>query len=92
MRGLLPDDFLRRTTKTGGGAQTSRGIRAYEPELFGICRDSILAERRIIDLDQVREHAFPRERWMPVRDIDATLICAVFARNHTGGRRTAPVR
>lgn len=91
MRGLLPDDFLRRTTKTNGGAQTSRGIRASEPELFGICRDSTLAQLGIVDLEQIRQHAFPRERWMPVRDIDATLTCALFTRNHTGGRRLTSI-
>ncbi|MFI2661841.1 asparagine synthase-related protein [Micromonospora carbonacea] len=83
MQGLLPDDFLRRTRKTSGDPQASRGIRAAEPELIDICHHSVLAERGIIDLDVLRSHAFPRERWMPVRDVDATLTCALFARNHT---------
>ncbi|WP_432904086.1 asparagine synthase-related protein [Micromonospora matsumotoense] len=58
MRGLLPEDFLRRNRKTSGDPQASRGIRAAESELVGICRHSVLAERGIIDLDELRSHAF----------------------------------
>ncbi|WP_343450780.1 asparagine synthase-related protein [Micromonospora oryzae] len=91
MRGLLPDDFLRRTRKTSGDPQASRGIQAAEPELIEICRRSVLADRGIIDLDELCSRAFPRGRWMPVRDIDATLTCALFARNHTNRNRQVPI-
>jgi asparagine synthase (glutamine-hydrolysing) len=81
MRGLLPEDFLRRTAKTNGTAQAWRGIRTAESELIDLCAESLLARRGALDLDVLRDRAFPRDRWIPVRDIDATLTCAVFTRN-----------
>lgn len=81
MRGLLPEDFLRRTAKTSGTAQSWRGIRSAEGELVDLCAESLLSRRGIIDLDVLRDRAFPRDRWMPVRDIDSTLSCALFTRN-----------
>ncbi|WP_306208670.1 asparagine synthase-related protein [Actinoplanes sp. RD1] len=82
MRGLLPDDFLRRSRKTGGTAQAVRGLRAGRAELQSLCHHSYLAEHHIIDRDVLAARAFPGERWVPVRDLDATLTCALFTRNH----------
>lgn len=81
MRGRLPDDFLLRTRKTSGTAQSVRGIKHHENDLLSLCEDSPLIELGIIDIDALRRHAFPRDRWFPVRDLDTTLNCALFTRN-----------
>ncbi|WP_143671087.1 asparagine synthase-related protein [Streptomyces sp. Ru87] len=88
MRGLLPGGFLRRTRKTGGAAQSVRGLAEHGAELVELCRGSALSELGVIDMDTLREQAFPKDRWMNVRDIDTTLNCAMFAPGtESGGPR-----
>ncbi|MBL1066679.1 asparagine synthase [Streptomyces sp. 7-21] len=79
MRGLLPDDFLIRTRKTGGAAQSVRGLQRHRQELVELCEGSALRQLGVIDMAVLTEHAFPKDRWMYVRDLDTTLNCAMFA-------------
>ncbi len=90
MRGRLPDVFLLRTRKTSGAAQSARGIKHHENDLLSLCDDSPLIELGIINIDALRRHAFPRDRWFPVRDLDTTLNCALFTRNQRRRRSVAP--
>lgn len=94
MRGLLPDEFLRRTTKTGGTAQSARGYAAHHPELLELCTGSELVRRGVVDPDALREHARPVPGQRPDLNIDSTLTCAVFLRNRLSApvARPTPVR
>lgn len=80
MRGLLPDDFLRRTTKTGGTTQAVRGFAAHHSELLEMCARSPLAELGVIDPGLLREHVQPEPGKRPDLNLESTLNCAAFLR------------
>jgi asparagine synthase (glutamine-hydrolysing) len=93
MRGLLPDDFLRRQTKSGGNAQGVRGHSSHWPDLLDLCRASSLVTDGIMGEQAFIEHASPRNSQTRDRSIDATLNCAIFlraqARSAAGRSRVA---
>jgi asparagine synthase (glutamine-hydrolysing) len=80
MRGRLPDEFLRRRTKTGGRSQAVRGHSAHWPELVELCAESKLVRDGVIDVDAFTEHASPRDWRQRDRNIDSTINCAIFLR------------
>ncbi|WP_129768994.1 asparagine synthase-related protein [Streptomyces sp. L-9-10] len=87
MRGLLPDEFLRRGSKMGGSVQAARGLRDHWPTLLELCEQSPLTTRGVIDFDALATGESPQH--MGTRDafLDATVNCAVFARNQPAGDR-----
>lgn len=89
MRGLLPEDFLSRTTKTGGTAQGVRGIAAHHTEVLDLCASSPLVDLGIVDQDVLRERCTPRAGGRPHADLGATVNCAVFLANQARGRTAA---
>ena len=89
MGGLLPEDYLRRQTKSGGGAQGVRGHNAHWPELVELCRGSRLVADGIVDERAFVEHASPRDFRTRDRGIDSVLNCAIFLRAQDS-RRARP--
>ncbi|GAA1184404.1 hypothetical protein GCM10009654_47410 [Streptomyces hebeiensis] len=87
MRGALPDEFLRRSTKMGGSVQAARGLRDHWPALLDLVEQSPLVSRGIIDFPALVAGESPQH--MGARDafLDATVNCAVFTRNHLAGDR-----
>ncbi|MFI1364219.1 asparagine synthase-related protein [Streptomyces griseochromogenes] len=81
MRGALPDAFLRRGTKMGGSVQAARGLRDHWPTVLALCEHSPLTTRGVIDFSALASAESPEH--MGTRDafLDATVNCAVFARN-----------
>ncbi len=94
MRGLLPDAFLRRQTKSGGGAQGVRGHARHWPALVELCQASPLVRDGVVDEHAFLEHASPRNSQTRDRSIDSTLSCAIFllAQQRSAGRPSAPAR
>ncbi|WP_424869346.1 asparagine synthase-related protein [Streptomyces sp. SAI-229] len=85
MRGSLPDTFLRRSTKMGGSAQAARGLRDHWPVILDIVEQSPLTSRGIIDFPSFTSGESPQHMGTRDASIDATVNCAVFARNHLAG-------
>ncbi|WP_238846445.1 asparagine synthase-related protein [Nocardia terpenica] len=50
MRGLLPEEFLRRVTKSGGIGQVMRGFTAHRQDISTLCESSGLSESGWIDM------------------------------------------
>ncbi|MFF3484525.1 asparagine synthase-related protein [Streptomyces sp. NPDC002701] len=92
MRGLLPEEHLARTTKTGGDPQAVRGFAAHHTEIFDLCTASPLAELGIVDDDALRRHNRPQPGRMPDGAFRPTVNCAVFLRAQARGRLVAPAR
>ena len=56
MRGLMPDEWLRRTTKADGTELHHAGMRAHRALLTALCDDSELARLGLVDPDKLRAH------------------------------------
>ncbi|WP_433259753.1 asparagine synthase-related protein (plasmid) [Streptosporangium sp. CA-135522] len=89
MRGLLPDEYLRRTTKTGGSAQAVRGFAAHHEDLRALCDSSGLASSGLIDMTKLAEQARPDPKTRPPHEINKAFNMAMFLCNQTrlGERR-----
>ncbi len=83
MRGLLPADFLCRTTRASGATQTVNGFRRHADDLFEWCAESSLVQRGLLDPDVLRRHMRPEPGRKPDANIDATLNCVAFVRNQS---------
>ncbi|WP_328497350.1 asparagine synthase-related protein [Streptomyces sp. NBC_00414] len=92
MRGLLPGDFLARTTKTGGDPQAVRGWAAHHTEILDLCTASPLVELGFVDEAALRRYNRPQPGRMPDSALRPTVNCAVFLRNQTRERFVAPAR
>jgi asparagine synthase (glutamine-hydrolysing) len=55
MRGLLPDEWLRRGTKADGTSMHHSGLRAHRAKLVELCEDSELARLGLVDADRLRD-------------------------------------
>ncbi|WP_344500645.1 asparagine synthase-related protein [Streptomyces enissocaesilis] len=92
MRGLLPEDFLSRTTKTGGSTQGVRGFAAHHSELLDLCVESPLIELGIADASRLRQYNRPQPGRVPDSHFGTTVNCALFLRNQARERLAAPGR
>lgn len=81
MRGLLPDDYLRRTTKIGGGPQSVRGYAANFESLMGLWEESGLFECGLIDQDILRSTAQPSATAAPTSQVRTLNDAAIFLRD-----------
>jgi asparagine synthase (glutamine-hydrolysing) len=54
MRGLLPDEWLRRNTKADGTEMHHAGLRAHRERVLQLCEDSELARLGLIDPEVLR--------------------------------------
>ncbi|WP_215544382.1 asparagine synthase-related protein [Amycolatopsis sp. CA-230715] len=80
MRGLLPDAFLRRVTKTGGGEQLMRGFRAHRRDVLTLCESSGLDESGWIDMAEFTAAATPTELELPDTSLNEAVNLALFIR------------
>lgn len=81
MRGHLPDEYLMRTTKVGGGAQSVRGYSRHFETLMGLVEESGLIEEGLVDGDALRRSCRPNGRDMPEQHMHEAVNAAVFLRN-----------
>lgn len=78
MRGLLPDSYLRRTTKIGGAPQAVRGYAANYDRLRTLWEDADLLDSGIIDRTRLDEAAKPTPTSTPSTHIHALIDTAIF--------------
>ncbi|MBY6687163.1 hypothetical protein HQ305_16515 [Rhodococcus sp. BP-149] len=83
MRELLPDEYLLRTNKVGGGPQSVRGYAAHHHALVALVEDAHLLDTGIIDSASFRGTSAPSEREAPPPHIHPALNLSVFLRNRT---------
>lgn len=86
MRGLLPDAFLRRSTKVGGGPQAVRGFAAHYGDLHTLCESSGLSCSGLIDMATLTEAADPDPKAMPPRHVHEIFNTALFLGNQACSR------
>ncbi|POX37198.1 asparagine synthase [Streptomyces sp. Ru73] len=95
MRGTVPDELLRRTTKGGGVAEELEyeGLRRHRDGLLALTEDSRLAARGLIDAAALRRVC--AGSFLPglsPHALAATLACEAWLRDveSTAGRRDLP--
>lgn len=81
MRGILPDEYLRRTTKVGGSPQAVRGYARNFPTVQALLEESTLMDLGIIDRDALQESIRPSDTDMPPTSLSPLLNTALFLRN-----------
>ncbi|MBF6332532.1 asparagine synthase-related protein [Nocardia transvalensis] len=81
MKDLLPDDFLRRTSKVGGAPQSVRGYAAHYDSLMALCEESGLSASGLIDMKRLSEATKPDSKSTPSDHIHETIDAAIFLRN-----------
>ncbi|MGW7415840.1 asparagine synthase-related protein [Streptomyces sp. NPDC054863] len=92
MRDVVPAHLLARTTKDDMSADDVQGLRAHAPEIRDLWTDSLLAERGLIDAQQLRRLA--DDPFSPVLQqypIDATVSCEAWLRTAQGAWPDTPV-
>lgn len=92
MRGLLPDDYLKRTSKVGGGPQSVRGYRRHYDQLIGLMESGGLFDTGLVDRTRLIESTTPSEWETPAHHIHQAVNAAVFLRNNATHRRQAVTR
>ncbi|MFC4908176.1 asparagine synthase-related protein [Actinomadura gamaensis] len=91
LRGLVPWQFLGRTTKSEYGAEAYRGVRENHDDLLALCEDSFLARRGLVDLHELRRAlTVPPPTALGFVPLVGTVACEVWARSLP--ERTAPER
>lgn len=78
MRGLLPEDYLRRTNKIGGSPQAVRGYAANYPTLRRLWADSGLLDTDLIDCDALSAQSSPSVTQTPSTHVHALTDTAIF--------------
>lgn len=81
MSGLLPDDYLRRTTKIGGGAQAVRGYAAHYGTLEAIWDESGILDMGLVDRARFIQEAQPSPNKAPGPYIMHLTNLALFLRD-----------
>lgn len=81
MSGLLPRDYLERTTKVGGGPQSIRGFRNNYRNLFELWEETGLFENQILDKDRLIADLPPDSVREPSRFVFALTNTALFLRS-----------
>lgn len=80
MSGLLPEDYLARTSKVGGGPQVARGFKNNYPTLVRIWEDAGLFDHGLIDRDSFFRDVPPDSMREPSRFVLALTNTALFLR------------
>ncbi|WP_167476590.1 asparagine synthase [Nocardia arthritidis] len=81
MRGLLPDEFLRRVTKTDGTGQVMRGFNAHRHDISTLCESSGLSESGLIDMAAFTAAVNPKGMELPDTLMNEFTNLALFIRN-----------
>ncbi|MEU6073915.1 asparagine synthase-related protein [Micromonospora sp. NPDC047074] len=80
MSGLLPEDYLARTSKVGGGPQAVRGFKNNYPSLMKIWEEAGLFDHGLIDRDRFFRDVPPDSMREPSRFVLALTNTALFLR------------
>ncbi|MFE0590760.1 asparagine synthase-related protein [Micromonospora echinospora] len=88
MSGLLPEDYLARTSKVGGGPQVARGFKNNYPTLARIWEDAGLFDHGLIDRDRLFRDVPPDSMREPSRFVLALTNTALFLRAQSGSVAT----
>lgn len=81
MRGIVPEESLRRQSKDEGSHEAETGLREHRGELLALCEDSRLARLGLIDADALREVcARPLPPSLPFDALFQTMACEVWLR------------
>lgn len=78
MKGLLSDDYLRRTTKIGGGPQTVRGYADYYEELYDLWNSSGFFDLGLVDEVRLKRESQPSSVAAPPGFINPQNNVAIF--------------
>lgn len=81
MRGLLPDDYLRRATKIGGGPQAVRGYAQHYDTMVGIWEDSGVLDSGLIDKSALLATSRPSGTRIPSPMVITLTNLALFLRD-----------
>ena len=84
MKGLLSDDYLRRTTKIGGGPQTVRGYADHYDELVDLWDSSGILGYDIVGAQRLVEESQPSAVAAPPGLINPLNNLAMFLQARTG--------
>lgn len=85
MAGVLPDAYLRRTNKVGGGPQSVRGWARHHGALMALVEESGLLDRGLLDRETLLATTRPRERETPPTHLHHVVNAALFLRNQQEG-------
>ncbi|XTZ15597.1 asparagine synthase-related protein [Micromonospora echinospora] len=88
MSGLLPEDYLARTSKVGGGPQAVRGFKNNYPTLVRIWEAAGLFDHGLIDRDRFFRDVPPDSMREPSRFVLALTNTALFLRAQSGSVAT----
>ncbi|WP_114558164.1 asparagine synthase-related protein [Desertihabitans aurantiacus] len=89
MRGVLPDDYLDRTTKVGGGPQSVRGYQRHHAALMALVEDAGLLDSELVDRDLLLGTTAPQARETPPGHVHQAVNAALFLRNLSTRRALA---
>lgn len=81
MRGVLPDGYLMRTSKVGGGPQAVRGYARHYAALLGLMEDGGLFATGLVDRAALLDSTAPHDWEMPATHVHQAVNASVFLRN-----------
>ncbi len=91
MRGIVPENLLKRSTKAALDTDTYTGLRRYRHELITLCEDTLLARRGIIDDEKLRTTIQgPMTPDFPRKALYETLACEMWLRTGPPAVRGIP--
>ena len=91
MTGLLPDDYLMRTTKVGGDPQSLRGFNDNYPSLVRLWDEAGLFEHGLLDRDRFFNDVQPSATKAPSRFVLKVTNLAIFLKAHLQQHGRVPV-
>jgi len=81
MRGVVPQQTLRRQTKAAATYEELVGVRTHRAELLDLCQDSRLARLGLIDPNALREVlSRPQPSYLQTAALHPTVACEVWLR------------
>jgi asparagine synthase (glutamine-hydrolysing) len=81
MRGVVPQDTLKRQTKASATYEELVGVRTHRAELLALCEDSRLARLGLIDANALREVlSRPQPSYLQTGALHPTIACEVWLR------------
>jgi asparagine synthase (glutamine-hydrolysing) len=81
MRGVVPQETLRRQTKANATYEELAGVREHRGDLLALCEDSRLARLGLIDANGLREMICrPQPSYLETADLHPTMACEVWLR------------
>uniref|UniRef100_A0AAU2V6J5 asparagine synthase (glutamine-hydrolyzing) n=1 Tax=Streptomyces sp. NBC_00003 TaxID=2903608 RepID=A0AAU2V6J5_9ACTN len=88
MRGIVPDECLRRANKAHASMDASNGLREHRGDLLALWDDSHLARMGLVDQEVLRTLARrPATPGLQDAILYSTIACEVWLRSLTRGRR-----